>query len=427
VLRLSGEQALAVAERIAGNLPPAREARVRPFTGADGARIDEGLVLVFPAPGSYTGEDVVELHCHGGPIVVELLVEACVAAGARMAEPGEFSRRAFLNERLDLAQAEAVADLIDSGSRQAAAAALASLQGAFSDRVRSLAESLTSLRAWVEATLDFPEDEVDYLADEAVAREVDELLAAFGELAETARQGRLLRDGMTVVIAGRPNAGKSSLLNQLTGEASAIVTHLPGTTRDILRQQIQIDGMPLHVVDTAGLRESADVVEQEGVRRARAEMARADRVLLVVDAADPGAEDAPMDLPAAVPITVVRNKIDLTGDPAGAAEDKDGTTVIRLSAATGAGMDLLRAHLKTSMGFHPEAGGALSARRRHLTALQAARSHVSAAREQLLASRAGELVAEELRLAQEQLGEITGEVSTEDLLGRIFSTFCIGK
>jgi tRNA modification GTPase len=427
VIRLSGAEALTIAERIAGALPPAREARMRPFTGPDGARIDDGLVIVFPEPGSYTGENVVELHCHGGPMVVELLVEACVAAGARMAEPGEFSRRAFLNDRLDLAQAEAVADLIDSGSRQAAAAALASLRGAFSARTRELAEALTALRAWVEAALDFPEDEVDYLADESVARQVKELLAAFDELAETARQGRLLRDGMTVVIAGRPNAGKSSLLNQLTGEASAIVTHLPGTTRDILRQQIQIDGMPLHVVDTAGLRDSADLVEREGVRRARAEIARADRVLLVTDASDAAGEPAAMELPADVPVTVVRNKIDLTGEAAGAAGDTDATPVIRLSAVTGAGVDALRAHLKASMGFHPEAGGALSARRRHLVALAAAREHVAAARDHLVIGRAGELMAEELRLAQERLGEITGEVSTEDLLGRIFSSFCIGK
>ena len=427
VVRLSGPDALGIGQSLAGDLPAPREARMRRFVDAAGTLLDEGLVLVFPGPGSFTGEDVVELHCHGGPVVIELIVEACVAAGARMAEPGEFSRRAYINDRIDLAQAEAIADLIESGSRQAASAALASLQGAFSAQVHGLTDELARLRAWVEATLDFPEEEVDYLADAAVLGQVDDLLGRFDRLTETARQGRLLRDGMTVVIAGRPNAGKSSLLNCLTGEDSAIVTHLPGTTRDLLRQQIQIDGMPLHVVDTAGLREGANIVEQEGIRRAREEMAKADRVLLVIDAADPAGPPDADELPDGVPVTIIRNKIDLTGEPPGVVAGAGGAVALGLSATSHAGVGDLRAHLKSCMGFHPEAGGALSARRRHLTALADARLHVAAAREHLAGAKDGELMAEELRLAQERLSEVTGEVSTEDLLGRIFSTFCIGK
>mgnify|MGYP001827518644 CR=1 FL=1 len=427
VVRLSGPDALKVGQAVAGSLPAPREARVRRFRDADGHVLDEGLLLVFPGPASFTGEDVVELHCHGGPVLVELIVEACVAAGARMAEPGEFSRRAFLNDRIDLAQAEAIADLIESGSRQAASAALASLQGAFSEQVHALTDELTRLRAWVEATLDFPEEEVDYLADAEVVGQVDALLERFERLTETARQGRLLRDGMTVVIAGRPNAGKSSLLNCLTGEESAIVTHLPGTTRDLLRQQIQIDGMPLHVVDTAGLMDGADIVEHEGVRRARMESAKADRVLLVVDSTDPSGVPGPDELPEGLPVTLIRNKIDLTGEAPGIVAGQADPVTLALSATHGAGIEFLQAHLKSCMGFHPEAGGALSARRRHLAALRDARGHVFAAREHLTAAKDGELMAEELRLAQDQLGEITGVVTTEDLLGRIFSTFCIGK
>lgn len=427
VLRISGARAAGIAVALSGALPEPRRVSLRRFLDADGECIDEGLLVYFPAPGSFTGEAVVELHGHGGVVVADLLLARVIALGARQARPGEFSQRAFANGRLDLTQAEAIADLIDSGSAAAARAAARSLSGEFSDRVGGLVEAVTTLRIFVEAALDFPDEEIDFLADEQLQRLVSDLRARFTKLRAAAAQGAILRDGMTVVLAGRPNAGKSSLMNRLTGEDTAIVTHLPGTTRDVLRQEIEIDGLPVHVIDTAGLRGDADLVEEEGIRRARRAMAEADRVLLVEDATGDDTGLAEYEtLPAGVPVTVIRNKIDLTGESAGVARGGDRTTV-SLSALTGEGIDLLRRHLEEGVGYRPEAAGALSARRRHLDALDQARGHVETGVGHLESGLGGELLAEELRLAQQALGEITGAVSSDDLLGRIFASFCIGK
>jgi tRNA modification GTPase len=431
IVRVSGRDCRRIAEELLGRVPAPRTAELHRFFDADGEPIDEGLALYFPAPASFTGEDVLELQGHGGPVVMDLLLGRVLELGARPAAPGEFTQRAFLNDKLDLAQAEAVADLIDSGSAQAARAALRSLQGEFSSQVHDLAESVLELRMWVEAAIDFPEEDVDFLADRALGARLEFIRRRFAELAETARQGTLLRDGLTIVIAGRPNAGKSSLLNRLAGYEAAIVTAVPGTTRDVLRERIEIDGLPLHVLDTAGLRDSPDEVEIEGIRRARREIERADRVLFVVDASDAeavAAVDSDLAaLPTPAPRTVVFNKIDRVG---GEPRVESACTLpdrVYLSAATGAGLDLLRQHLKDCVGFHPSGGGVLSARTRHLAALRRARSHVEEAHRLLAERHAGELVAQELTDAQKTLGEITGEVTSDDLLGRIFASFCIGK
>ncbi len=433
VVRVSGPAVGEIAVALLGALPKPRFATLAQFRDAAGDNIDIGLALYFDAPRSYTGEDVLELHGHGSPVVAEALVARVVELGARRAQPGEFTQRAYLNDKIDLAQAEAVADLIDSGSREAARAAMRSLQGEFSAMVDQLVESVIELRTYVEAAIDFPEEEVDFLADGELTGRFEDLRSLFDSVARSAAQGRVLRDGMTVVIAGRPNAGKSSLLNRLAGYDAAIVAPVPGTTRDVVRERIDIDGMPLHVLDTAGLREgAADEVEQEGMRRARGEMARADRVLFVIDAAvDPGArallEERAM-LPPGVPITLVLNKCDLaTGVPLEDTITLTGPAWVAVSAKTGDGMQLLRDHLKKTMGYSTPEAGAVSARARHLEALTRARAHVEAAATQLTEARAGELVAEELRGAQQALGEITGEFTSDDLLGRIFSSFCIGK
>ncbi|MDH4029665.1 MAG: tRNA uridine-5-carboxymethylaminomethyl(34) synthesis GTPase MnmE [Chromatiales bacterium] len=431
VVRVSGNAAADIAAKVAGEVAPPRQASLRSFCDSDGCRIDQGLLIYFPGPASFTGEDVVEFHCHGGPVVVDLLLQTLLQAGARFAQPGEFSRRAFLNGRMDLTQVEAVADLIEAGSVQAARAAVRSMRGAFSSQVHALAEKLLELRVFVEAALDFPDEEIDFLADESVQRRCDALCAGVDELAATARQGALLRDGISVVLAGPPNAGKSSLLNRLTGQETAIVTHLPGTTRDVLRERISIDGMPLHVVDTAGLRGEADLVEAEGIRRARREIDNADRVLLVVDASaestDAQRANAMMDLPDGVACTIIRNKIDLTSEPPGIVRDEDGVTVLAISALTGAGLEDLRAHLSSVVGYQPHAGACLSARTRHIDALRQAGLRLQEARSRLAGGHSPEIVAEELRLAHQSLAEITGEISSEDLLGRIFSSFCVGK
>ena len=429
IVRISGPASRSIGEQLVGELPAPRVAALRSFRGQDGEPIDEGIVLYFPAPHSLTGEDVLELQGHGGPVVLDVLLRRVLMLGARAAEPGEFTQRAFLNEKLDLAQAEAVADLIDSGSAQAARAAVRSLQGEFSARVHELTEALLQLRMWVEAAIDFPEEEIDFLADRALGERMEHIRGRFEALGEAARQGALLRDGLTLVIAGRPNAGKSSLLNRLAGYEAAIVTAVPGTTRDVLRERIEIDGLPLHILDTAGLRESPDEVEAEGIRRAHREIERADRVLFVIDASDAtavaAAEADLAALPTSAPRTVVMNKIDRAGVEA---KLETGTrTTAWLSAATGAGLELLRSHLKDCVGFHPAGSGALSARSRHLDALRRARAHVEEARRLLVERHAGELVAQELTDAQRALGEITGEVSSDDLLGRIFGSFCIGK
>jgi len=429
IVRVSGPGCRSIAEGLLGGIPDPRSAELHRFLDATGDPIDEGIALYFPAPASFTGEDVLELQGHGGPVVMDLLLRRTLELGARAAEPGEFTQRAFLNDKLDLAQAEAVADLIDSGSAQAARAALRSLQGEFSSHVHDLAEAVLELRMWVEAAIDFPEEEVDFLGDRALDARLEFIRHRFGELAESARQGALLRDGMTIVIAGRPNAGKSSLLNRLAGYDAAIVTPIPGTTRDVLRERIEIDGLPLHVLDTAGLREAPDEVEAEGIRRAHREITRADRVLFVVDASDAAAvESIEADLaglPTAAPRTVVLNKVDRLGHEPRI--DAGEPPRLHLSAASGAGIDLLRIHLKDCVGFHPAGSGVLSARARHLEALRRARAHVEEAHRLLTERHAGELVAQELTDAQKQLGEITGEVTSDDLLGRIFSSFCIGK
>lgn len=428
IVRISGPLSAAIAERILGHCPPPRRAEYRSFYAPDGSVIDQGIALFFAAPHSFTGEDVLELQGHGGPVVMDLLVRAALQLGARSAQPGEFTQRAFLNDKLDLAQAEAIADLIDATSLQAARSALRSLQGEFSQRVTALTEALIQLRLYVEAAIDFPEEEIDFLADGAVAAQLTAVQAQLRAVQQAAQQGSLLRDGMQVVLAGQPNAGKSSLLNALAGRDSAIVTDIPGTTRDVLREQIGIDGMPLHIIDTAGLRDGGDAIEQEGMRRTWLEIERADRVLLLLDDRH-GLSD--MDqailarLPPQLPVTFIHNKIDLSGHAA-AVEQRAGATHVYLSARHGTGLDLLREHLKQSMGFQTVTEGVFSARRRHLDALAQAAAHLASGAERLRQG-AGELLAEELHQAQQALGEITGAFGADDLLGRIFSSFCIGK
>jgi tRNA modification GTPase len=429
IVRLSGPAAPAIATAVLGTLPAARRAVFAAFRDAEHQTLDAGLVLYFPGPHSYTGEDVVEFQGHGGPVIVESLIARLVELGARRANPGEFTQRAFLNDKLDLAQAEAVADLIDAGSAEAARAAMRSLQGEFSTMIQVLTGALIELRTYVEAAIDFPEEEIDFLADKALGARLASVRQHFEAVTRSAGQGRLLRDGMTVVLAGAPNAGKSSLLNRLAGYDAAIVTAVPGTTRDVLRERIHIDGMPLHILDTAGLRRARDPVEEEGIRRAQAEMARADRVLFVIDGAqDPTAQayrELAGTLPAQIPVTLVYNKSDVTDAAAVAAPP--GVPRIDVSALTGAGLDGLRAHLKSSMGYFTLESGSVSARQRHLEALARARAAVEEAARILKETRAGELVAQELRAAQRALDEISGEFTNEDLLGRIFSSFCIGK
>jgi len=427
VLRLSGPRAMALAAAVAGALPAPRQAALRPLRDAQGEMIDRGLVLTFPAPRSFTGEDVVELQLHGSPVIASLLLQRLVSLGAREAGPGEFTRRAFLNGRIDLAQAEAVADLIASASTAAARAALRSLEGEFSTVVHGLAETLIQLRVRLEAGLDFPEEGVDACTDPALAGELNELHRRLGELRAAADRGRVLRDGLTLVIAGPPNAGKSSLLNRLAGYEAAIVTELPGTTRDLVREDILIDGMPVRVVDTAGLRASADRVEVEGIRRAREAMRRADLVLVVGDGSAGEEPAAGLALPDGVPVLCVRNKIDLAGLAPGAATGPNGLEVLRVSALTGAGFDVLRARLKAAAGYADGAHGSFAARRRHLDALDRAGARLQEAGALLERGQSVELAAEEMRIALQALGEITGEFTTEDLLGRIFGEFCIGK
>ncbi len=428
IVRVSGPAAANIAEALLGRLPQPRMAEYLPFRDTDGTVLDTGLALYFPNPHSFTGEDVLELHGHGGPVVMDLLLGRCLALGARMARPGEFSERAYLNDKMDLAQAEAVADLIDSASVQAARLAVRSLQGVFSQRVHELREALTELRVYVESAIDFPEEEIDFLSDGAVAARLATVQQRLNETRAQARQGNLLREGIRVVIAGRPNVGKSTLLNTLSGRESAIVTEIPGTTRDVLCEHIAIDGLPLHIIDTAGLRESTDAVEQEGVRRAWAEIESADHILLL-HAADSHDDDSELHARLATagpPLTRLWTKIDLSGDLPRRRETAQGVE-LWLSAHSGAGLDELRRHLKACAGYQPGGEGQFMARRRHLDALARASDHLSCGSAQLHDAAAGELLAEELRQAQQALGEITGEFSADDLLGEIFSSFCIGK
>jgi tRNA modification GTPase len=430
VVRVSGPKTPEIAATLVGALPAARHATLARFLDASGNPIDIGLALFFPGPHSYTGEHVLELQGHGGPVILETLVARCMELGARRARPGEFTERAFHNDKIDLAQAEAVADLIDAGSKEAARAAMRSLQGEFSNMVQGLTDSLVDLRTYVEAAIDFPEEEVDFLADTELAERLATVRGHFDAVSAAAGQGRLLRDGLNVVLAGRPNSGKSSLLNRLAGYEAAIVTAIPGTTRDVLRERIDIDGLPLHVLDTAGLRESEDAVEREGVRRAAAEISRADLVLFVIDSSnDPlgrAFTEERARLPADVPVTLVFNKIDLgAGLPVD--DTVSGPPRIHVSALNGQGLDLLRAHLKGCVSFQSPGNGSISARRRHIEALARARNCVETAARELTQRRAGELIAEELRQAQQALEEITGIFTADDLLGRIFGSFCIGK
>ncbi|MFO7288160.1 MAG: tRNA uridine-5-carboxymethylaminomethyl(34) synthesis GTPase MnmE [Gammaproteobacteria bacterium] len=426
VVRLTGPDALQIATRLTGITPPPRRAVLATFKAPDGAKIDQGLVLYFPAPNSYTGEDVVELHGHGSAVVTDWLLETLYAHGARPAEPGEFTLRAFLNDKLDLAQAEAVADLIESGSRAAAQAALRSLDGAFSNAVERVREALVRLRVHVEGWLDFPDEELDLDTAAGLEARLEEIIVELDALIARVGTGRVLRDGLTVVIAGPPNAGKSSLLNTLAGYEAAIVTQIPGTTRDPLREHLSLDGLPVTLIDTAGLRESTDPIEAEGVKRAQRELERADLVLWMIDASD-GTARADMASPAALGsqrVTLVLNKIDLTGESPGAFE-QDGMPGVRLSVKTGDGLSLLTEHVKSRAGWRGDAVGTFSARRRHLEALERAARHLRAARGRFASEL--EIGAEELRAAQNALAEVTGEFTTDDLLGEIFATFCIGK
>lgn len=425
IIRLSGKLVPELAVAILGSLPIPRQAVHRLFKAADGTALDDGIALYFPAPHSFTGEDVLELQGHGGTVVLDMLLKRCVELGARLARPGEFSERAFLNDKLDLAQAEAIADLIDSGSEQAARSALRSLQGEFSTAVNGLLTGLIELRVYVEAALDFPDEEIDFLADVAVTNRLESIKQQLHTIFLKARQGSLLRDGMHLVIVGRPNAGKSSLLNALAGQETAIVTEIAGTTRDVLRERINLDGMPLHIVDTAGLRESDDPVEKIGIERAWAEMAKADLILLLVDDTrhdEPKNADILARLPPHLPRITVHNKVDLSGKLPG----KQGEHLY-ISAKQLLGIDALRAELKARMGYRGEAEGTFMARRRHLQALETTQAAVESAELQLREFNAGELMAEELRTAQDALGQITGRFTPDDLLGEIFSNFCIGK
>jgi len=405
------------------------------FRAADGSALDSGLALYFPAPHSYTGEHVLELHGHGGPVPVEALVRRALELGARRALPGEFTQRAYLNDKLDLAQAEAVASLIDAASDAAARAALRSLQGELSRRVLRLSELIGALRASVEVAIDFADEHIDSLSDAALQGQLEAVALELQGLQHACRQGRLLTEGMTVVIAGRPNAGKSTLLNRLAGYEAAIVTALPGTTRDVLREHLLLDALPMHVLDTAGLRaageSTADVIEAEGIRRAQAAMAQADRILFVLDAAsDPGAAAYQAErarLPPGVPVTLVFNKIDLTTAAASGAREAGEPACIHLSALTGEGVDRLVTHLKECIGFSDGEAGVVSARARHVEALGRVEMRLAQARELLQGRRVPELVADELRHAQHALGEIVGAEDSDELLRRIFSMFCIGK
>ncbi|MBQ0748211.1 MAG: tRNA uridine-5-carboxymethylaminomethyl(34) synthesis GTPase MnmE [Marinobacter sp.] len=435
IVRVSGPLAKVIASEMLGYTPKPRYAHYGAFLDQKSELIDEGIGLFFPNPHSFTGEDVFELQGHGGTVILDLLLREVCRLGSRLARPGEFSERAFLNDKLDLAQAEAIADLIESSSEQAARCAVRSMQGVFSRRIETLVDAVTHLRIYVEAAIDFPEEEIDFLADGKVATDLQILLEQLEGILGEAQQGTILRDGMKVVIAGRPNAGKSSLLNALAGREAAIVTAIEGTTRDVLREHIHIDGMPLHIIDTAGLRDSPDEVEQIGIARAWDEIRQADRILLMVDATTTDKTtpheiwpDFIDQLPASAPVTVIRNKVDLSGETVGLSElSTDHTPVIRLAAKSTEGLDVLRDHLKQCMGFASTTEGGFLARRRHLDALERAREYLLQGQAQLEGYGAGELLAEDLRTAQDALGEITGQITPDELLGKIFGSFCIGK
>lgn len=432
IIRVSGKNCQTIAEKILRKPINIREATYLPFYDLAGNILDQGIAILFKGPNSFTGEDVLELQGHGGPVILDMLLKEVLKAGARIAKPGEFSERAFLNDKLDLAQAEAIADLIESTSEQAARSAMRSLQGEFSNKVNALVESLIHLRIYVEAAIDFPEEEIDFLSDGKVQSDLYSILDDIKKLRSEAQQGSILREGMTVVIAGKPNAGKSSLLNALAGKESAIVTEIAGTTRDVLREHIHIDGLPIHIIDTAGLRESDDTVEKIGIERAWQEIEKADQIILVADASETR-QFTPHEIDPAFTkfeqfknkLMIVANKVDLTKELklAQSSEYK----VLPLSAKTGVGIEELKSTLKDIVGFKQTSEGTFIARRRHLDAIESALEYCENGKQQLEVYHAGELLADELRQAQNALSEITGEFTADDLLGRIFSSFCIGK
>lgn len=435
IVRISGPKTSSLAKDILGFLPTPRFAHYGNFISSTEEIIDTGIALFFPGPNSFTGEDILELQAHGGPYLVDLLLSEILLKGTRLARPGEFSERAFLNNKIDLAQAEAIADLIDSNSVQASKQALRSLQGEFSQLINSLVSSITKLRIYVEAAIDFPEEEIDFLSSGKVEEQLNSIIHSLEKVLVQAKQGSILKEGLKVVIAGEPNAGKSSLLNVLSGQSSAIVTDIAGTTRDTLKEHINIDGMPLHITDTAGLRESDDPVEKEGIKRAWKEIREADQVLLIVDSTKQQKiqesevwQQLKKELTDFHNLTIIKNKVDLSGQKIERLIDSaNGLTTLHISAKQNLGIELLHLHLKECAGFNASEEGGFIARRRHLDALQRAKVSLNQAMEQLSTHRAGELVAEDLREAQESLSEITGEFTSDDLLGEIFSSFCIGK
>jgi len=448
IIRVSGPEAKNVAQAILGKVPKIRKAEYLPFKDDNQNIIDQGIALFFKSPNSFTGEDIIEFQGHGGPVILDILLKEILnLPKVVMAKPGEFSEQAFLNEKLDLTQAEAIADLINASSEQAARSAVHSLQGDFSILVNDMVESIIHLRMYVEAAIDFPEEEIDFIADKKIVNDLKTIIKKLEDVRKQAQQGSIIREGMRVVIAGRPNAGKSSLLNALSGKDSAIVTDIAGTTRDVLAEQINIDGMPLHIIDTAGLRESNDKVEQIGIERAWKEINKADRVLLMVDATQEYSSNSSVikdeqniknywpeffkKLPNNIGLTIIRNKADIINCPTGYTEiiddNKNKHSIITLSAKTGDGIECLKEHLKTIIGYQGNTEGTFMARRRHLTALDNTHQHLLIGLEQLESYVAGEILAEELRICQQELNQITGEFTSDDLLGKIFSSFCIGK
>ncbi len=426
IVRVSGTAAKTIATGVLGQCPANRHAAYLDFKQANGDLIDRGIAIFYPNPHSYTGEDVLELQAHGGTALMQILLARCIKLGARQAEPGEFTRRAYLNDKIDLAQAEAVADVINAATVEAAKSAVRSLSGEFSQRINALLLKLIDLRMFVEACLDFPEEEIDFITQGRVADKLDAIVAELNAVFTKAKQGSLLREGINVVLVGQPNVGKSSLMNQLAGEEIAIVTSIAGTTRDTIKNAIQINGVPLHVIDTAGLRETDDEVEKFGIARTWAIAQTANIALLLVDAAH-GITETEKSILARLPQEIrkiwVHNKIDVANESALVTE-KDGATHIYLSAKTGAGLDLLKRHLLKLAGYENNSEGVFMARARHLDALEKVQIHLKFASEQI---NSAELVAEELRISQEALSSITGEFTPDDLLGEIFSKFCIGK
>jgi tRNA modification GTPase len=426
IIRISGCLVIEIANQLINKKLIPRQAQFSRFKASDGSTIDTGISLYFPSPSSYTGEDVFELQAHGGKVVLDMLLQRVLQLGARIATPGEFTERAFLNNKLDLAQAEAIADLINSSTEQSVRSAQKSLQGVFSQKINDLVEELTELRIYIEAAIDFVDEEIQFLSDGVVENRIKRLLERIQQIRETARQGCLLRNGMTVVLVGKPNAGKSSLLNYLAGHEAAIVTEIAGTTRDVIKENIQLDGMPLHIIDTAGMRESDNQIEIEGIRRAKEEIKKADKILLLIDAREQEDENLLANFPEKIPVTKIFNKIDLTGESASIKESESGTTIY-LSIKSALGMDLLTEHLKQSVGFDESTENVFLARTRHLDALNKAYDFIDNGLKQLQTIQATELLAEDLRMAQTSLAEITGKLSSDDLLGKIFSGFCIGK